>query len=391
MFSLKSQRVFFGASFSLFFLLSTLMMKPLLAPSLILGNAATYTITLNSANSPFILSEGYGAGDSQVGSVSFTYEKADDSSTSAYIRLQANGGKLSNTAIITDVATIKVDFIGGSLYVGGSFIYGEIENSAKLSSGVVNFTLPDYPYYVFYTDGSGDVTITSIQITYSCTNPALPPNLNLTEFADHYEVTTYTGTHPKILIPAYYRGKLITKIAAEAFKNNLTLETLMLPDTITHIGDYAFAGCQNLETIMVSTRLESIGDYAFNNCYALTDFEFPDALVTLGTYAFSNCYSLRTAALNEGLIILRQGTFSMCLSIENFSISNTITTIETYAFTSSSSIGELYVPATVITMENDAFRRILNCTIFVAFTSPPSGWAYNWVSYGEYAGIVWGT
>ena len=58
----------------------------------------------------------------------------------------------------------------------------------------------------------------------------------------------------------------VTSIAKSAFKNNRTIEKVVIGNNITKIGKQAFAGCKALKSITIkTTKLTSknIGDKAF--------------------------------------------------------------------------------------------------------------------------------
>jgi|GEM_PF-4381729 len=363
------------------------VLKPPLGQSFIEGDATSYSLTLSSSNGPVIDDEGFGSSTNQIGHVAMSYTQADDDVISAHVKLASSGGKISNLDIITDVSSFKAVFSGGSLYLGGANHYGEIENITQLYSNTINYYLPEYPYYVIYAGGTGDVTITSVVINYSCQNPTLPPGITLTEYENYYEVSAYTGTLRGVNLPAYYRGKLITKIGPDVFKNNTSLELVALPNTIIEIGASAFEGCTNLESISGSDRLQSIGAYAFHDCQSLISFDFPSTLTHIGAYAFAYCIDLLSVNLRPGLTAIYEGTFSYCLSATSFNIPSTITLIESYAFAVNTQVEEISVPGTITTIEADAFRKLINCTLRVSAPSRPSGWSYNWAT--EYYAIIW--
>lgn len=57
----------------------------------------------------------------------------------------------------------------------------------------------------------------------------------------------------------------VTSIKDSAFKNNNSIKTVFIPNSITYIGRSAFYGCYNLEKVIISTSVEIIEDYAFYN------------------------------------------------------------------------------------------------------------------------------
>lgn len=52
-----------------------------------------------------------------------------------------------------------------------------------------------------------------------------------------------------LVIAHAYKGKLVTHISADAFKNYTPLNSVVLPDTLKNIGKYAFNLCSNITSI----------------------------------------------------------------------------------------------------------------------------------------------
>ena len=72
----------------------------------------------------------------------------------------------------------------------------------------------------------------------------------------------------KVSVPATVKVKKVkykvTKIAANAFKNNKKLKQITLGKNITAIGKEAFSGCKKLKTITVKSKvLKKVGKNAF--------------------------------------------------------------------------------------------------------------------------------
>ena len=82
----------------------------------------------------------------------------------------------------------------------------------------------------------------------------------------------------RIEIPAAHDGLPVTGIVASAFSSSQYLESVFMPDTITHIGSYAFDGCPVLEDIQLSDNLLFVGDSAFEGCDELALTEYDNAL-----------------------------------------------------------------------------------------------------------------
>jgi hypothetical protein len=84
----------------------------------------------------------------------------------------------------------------------------------------------------------------------------------------------------------------LTKITAEMFKEEATLVSVTLPNSITAIQDEAFSGCDKLTTITLSNQLETISKKAFYGCSSLETITLPESLKSIGEYAFGDCSKL---------------------------------------------------------------------------------------------------
>lgn len=73
-----------------------------------------------------------------------------------------------------------------------------------------------------------------------------------------------------------------------AFYNSSTLQSVIVPDSLTYIGDYSFAECRKLQFI-IFTEVVHIGSYAFKNCINLSSITIPKVTSTIGTEPFAGC------------------------------------------------------------------------------------------------------
>lgn len=90
-----------------------------------------------------------------------------------------------------------------------------------------------------------------------------------------------------VYIPTEKDGKMIVAIAAEAFKNNLAIESVYISGSVKEIGNSAFYGCSNLTTLVFTSKgIEKIGGYAFYGT-SFTTVALPlENLNEVGAYAF---------------------------------------------------------------------------------------------------------
>ena len=114
------------------------------------------------------------------------------------------------------------------------------------------------------------------------------------------------------------------KYIAECAFENSSLETIILPEGLTHIGMAAFRNCDSLVSISLPSRVEYIGDFTFADCDALESFSFPQRMHTYRySGIFDSCDSLReisfTATYIDGL---SKSMFEDCPTLESINFSS---------------------------------------------------------------------
>jgi formylglycine-generating enzyme required for sulfatase activity len=123
-------------------------------------------------------------------------------------------------------------------------------------------------------------------------------------------ITRYTGQGGDVVIPDTINGLPVTSIGDHAFgdwdRQNTSLTTLIIPDSVTSIGDGAFSWCSSLTSITIPDSVTSIGDGAFRGCTSLTGVYFEGDAPSLGWGVFSapaTVYYLRGTDGWDGLYV----------------------------------------------------------------------------------------
>mmetsp|Transcript_14069 Transcript_14069/g.30022 ORF Transcript_14069/g.30022 Transcript_14069/m.30022 type:complete len:414 (+) Transcript_14069:195-1436(+) len=132
----------------------------------------------------------------------------------------------------------------------------------------------------------------------------------------------------------------LEKIEEGAFCYCPTLESIMVPSTVTEIGKNAFYGCSALRYVVLKEGLQKIEELAFDNCKSLESITIPSTVISIGKYAFYRCSALRYVALNEGLRRIGRRAFWCCNSLESITVPSTIIEISADAFSGCSSLRE---------------------------------------------------
>ena len=174
--------------------------------------------------------------------------------------------------------------------------------------------------------------------------------LNATEGVEYilsgnaYHVSNYTGSATEITLPDTLEGKPVTKILANAFQNNTTLTSILLPKGLTSIGNYAFDSCMALEEIIIPNTVTSIGSYAFNNCVSLKTVNMSNQVTQYPSYLFYGCVKLTTLNVEQDCVFKTIGSYAFggCSQLTSIFIPSSVTSIAEYAF-SNSSIRNVYI------------------------------------------------
>ena len=150
-----------------------------------------------------------------------------------------------------------------------------------------------------------------------------------------YELVKYTGTLTEVAIHETYKDGKITKIAADFMKDNKTVVSVKLPDSIKEIGASAFEGCSALASINIPTGVTTIADKTFKGT-AITEL-LPNAaakaLTKIGASAFEGCSALKNVKIDSSSKLVEIGDKAFAgTAITTFTAPKTLTTIGNNAF-----------------------------------------------------------
>ncbi len=239
----------------------------------------------------------------------------------------------------------------------------------------------------------GDVTLTAVWDEY---------DVKLQENGDCYTVIGLNSNKTEIEIKPSYKGKKVTSINDNAFKNCSQITSITIPDSVTSIGASAFYGCSSLEsitlpfigvsktasngydqvfgyifgytitssgssisgatcqyskynsksesyeyyyyipsslkTVVLSNSVSSIGNDAFYNCSRLTSITIPDSVTSIGDSAFRDCSGLTNITIPDSVTSIGYSAFSYCSSLTSITIPDGVTSIDFYAFSDCNSL-----------------------------------------------------
>ena len=200
-----------------------------------------------------------------------------------------------------------------------------------------------------------------------------------TLYADHAEVSRYTGESAAVTVPGSVRGVQVTAVADGAFAGTL-VRHVELPESVSRIGAEAFAACERLVVCTFPEALTDIGRDAFRGTFWLNKQQKTSEPVTAGhvlidaskckgvvrlsegitaiaPYAFSGNTALTGVRFSSGLKVIGEGAFSGCTAIKQLSIPKSVTKLPAEMCAGCSAMLGLILPDTLTEIGAGAFRE----------------------------------
>lgn len=202
-------------------------------------------------------------------------------------------------------------------------------------------------------------------------------------------ITKYTGTESTVILPSTINSWPVTKIGEDALKDNTTITSVTIPDSVTEIGANAFAGCTNLTSVTYGGDWSNLTIQSGNPAVEdaanapLFDFEFipPDntaVIVTNYKYkgtaadvtipsryqgkpvtmidhaAFHNS-AVTSVTIPDSVTSIHDSAFAYCSSLTNISIPNSVTAIGSFAFEGCTKLESITLPSSLLTISEFLF------------------------------------
>ena len=160
-------------------------------------------------------------------------------------------------------------------------------------------------------------------------------------------------------------------ICDEAFSGCESLQSINIPNSVTHIGNNPFMDCKNLIIKCQSDKFEVIEDALYDKekktligYYGKEKtFNIPDSVTTIGDSAFWICGSLQSINIPDSVTTIGDWAFWMCKSLQIINIPDSVTTIGDYAFYSCESLQSINIPDSVTNIGNNPFSYCRNLII----------------------------
>ena len=269
------------------------------------------------------------------------------------------GAKAFNSCkgLVTIEIGANVASIGSDAFTGCDHLY-DIHNRSSLS-----LTKGNYDY--------GRIALNAKSIDsgmVDINNFIEDDNLIIYSMGEELYLIKYYGTDVDIEIP-----EGVTEICYEAFREQYSIKSVVIPASVKYIGAYAFYncnkidslyfaegsqlveiyarafyGCYNLGEVILPAHLKRIDEYAFaissydsNRGTHITHLVLNDELETIKEYAFSYAYYGYELVIPDSVKYIGPFAFQSCYNLTYVELGSGVETIERFAF-SGTQVIEIY-------------------------------------------------
>ncbi len=164
--------------------------------------------------------------------------------------------------------------------------------------------------------------------------------------------------HPKYV---FKDGALIdkTKMSLYHYLDSDPSLYYIVPDFITEIESFAFTS-KHLTYIEMGESVKKIHPAAFATSSGLKAIELSESITKIERDTFSGCKNLTAITIPNSVTTIGAEAFAECTSLQSITLPKNLEVIDRYAFAACTSLTELTIPDTVHTIGDGAFELSLD-------------------------------
>lgn len=166
----------------------------------------------------------------------------------------------------------------------------------------------------------------------------------------------------------------VTEIAARAFMQNGTIETIKFPAGLKYIGSWAFYECSTLQSVALPDAVEKTDTCCFRHCVSLTSVELGSGIKEVGYGTFLGNPGLTSINFPASVDIIGQYVVNQCNNLSTITINSESLEKVGYMAFAETGVTEVIFPATVNIIENAAVRdcdALMHCVLPTNLTEMP--------------------
>lgn len=133
-------------------------------------------------------------------------------------------------------------------------------------------------------------------------------------------------------------------------------DTYQIPDGVEIIGDSSFVGVKNIKQVSIPASVTTVESWVFQDS-SLESLVIPDTVTQIGYGIAMGSKSLRTAVIGNGITELPYKTFEECTSLVSISLGNNIKVIDSRACLDCTSLISISLPEGLETINGNSFYR----------------------------------
>ena len=287
--------------------------------------------------------------------------------------------KLSEVKLPVSLTAIEISVFDSCSALKTVFYYGSLAQWSQINTSN-DFLGDSCPSLVM-----GDYTAQFIPVE---DNPYdYPPPKTVT-------ITKYTGKESTVILPSTINSWHVTKIGEDALKDNTTITSVTIPDSVTEIGANAFAGCTNLTSVnyegdwrnlTIQSGNPAVEDAAKDAANEqLFDFEFtPDNTAVIVTnYKYKGTaadVTIPSRYKGKPVTAINNAAFPNS-AVTSVTIPDSVTSIPDAAFYNCGNLETIHIPVSVTSIGNYAFA---DCPSLMTVTYPGSKTQWDAIAKGS--------
>ena len=132
--------------------------------------------------------------------------------------------------------------------------------------------------------------------------------------------------------------------------------------------------CQNelVTNVVVPSTISTIKTETFAGCTSIVSVSMPNTVTTIDSRAFADCQNLQNIEFSDSLTTINYGAFRDCINLQDFTLPNGLKTIGQNAFNGCDSLVSVTIPASLTAIYQASITGDNLRTITILAETPPS-------------------